>query len=78
MGDELESLVHSASRGDGIAIDELLHRYLPGLRAFVRLRASPAVRAKESASDIAQSVCREVLEDLAWGVLTGREFLFNR
>lgn len=43
-------------------IDELLERHLPGLRAFVRLRAGPVVRRCESESDLTQSVCREVLE----------------
>jgi RNA polymerase sigma-70 factor (ECF subfamily) len=62
---ELESLVANASRGDSVAVDELLARYLPGLRAFIRLRAGPAIRARESSSDIAQSVCREVLQDIA-------------
>jgi RNA polymerase sigma-70 factor (ECF subfamily) len=60
----LASLVADASRGEVLAVDELLHRYLPGLRAFIRLRAGPLVRARESSSDIAQSVCREVLEQL--------------
>lgn len=35
--------------------------HLPQLRAYVRARCGPAVRAKESESDIVQSVCREVL-----------------
>lgn len=39
-------------------------RHLPRLRAFIRLRCGPAIRARESASDLAQSVCREVIEDL--------------
>lgn len=40
----------------------LIERHLPGLRAFVRLRAGAAIRARESASDLVQSVCREVIE----------------
>jgi RNA polymerase sigma factor (sigma-70 family) len=43
-------------------IGELLARHLPAIRAFVRLRAGPAVAARESASDVVQSVCRELLE----------------
>ena len=57
-------LVQKASRGDRPAIDELLRLHLPGLRAFIRLRASPLIRRCESESDLAQSVCREVLEQL--------------
>src|SRR5882672_1825641 len=56
------SLVDSASRGDAMAVATLLERYLPGLNAFVRLRAGPLLRARESTSDLVQSVCREVLE----------------
>ncbi len=58
------SLVLLARQGDGRALDELVTAHLPGLRAYVRLRCGPALRARESASDIAQSVCRDVLENL--------------
>ncbi|MCA8951418.1 MAG: sigma-70 family RNA polymerase sigma factor, partial [Planctomycetes bacterium] len=51
-----------ASRGDAAAIDELLVRHLPSLRAYVRLKAGPVVRAREAESDVVQSVCREVLQ----------------
>lgn len=65
MDDRTESptrtLVADASRGDALAVEELLVRYLPGLRAYIRLRAGPAVRARENVSDVAQSVCREIL-----------------
>jgi RNA polymerase sigma-70 factor (subfamily 1) len=59
---DLGTLVDSASRGDAAAVETLLTRYLPGLNAFVRLRAGPLLRARESSSDLVQSVCREVLE----------------
>lgn len=58
------TLVKNASRGDPAALTELLQAYLIRLRAFVRLRMSPELRAQESASDLVQSVCREVLEGL--------------
>ncbi len=61
---DTEKLVQAATQGDPIAIDELLDRYLPGLRAFIRLRTGRLLRAKESASDLAQSVCREVLQHM--------------
>ena len=61
--DDTRILVDKAMQGDGAAVEELLRRHLPGLRAFIRLRSSPIVRAKESASDLAQSVCREVLQN---------------
>ncbi len=59
-----KELVDAAARGEGGAIERLLERHLPGLRAFVRLRADRVVRAKESSSDLVQSVCREVLEHM--------------
>ena len=62
MPEEVQHLVEAAARGDSRAVEELLERYLSGLRAFVRLRAGPLVRARESSSDLVQSTCREVLE----------------
>jgi RNA polymerase sigma-70 factor (ECF subfamily) len=59
---ESRELVQRASQGDVVAVDELLERHLPGLRKYVRQRISPALLAKESSSDVVQSVCREVLE----------------
>ena len=61
---ETKSLADAAARGDRNAANALLERYLPELRAFVRLRAGQLVRARESSSDLVQSVCREVLENL--------------
>ena len=55
------SLAQRAADGDREAVETLLERHLPELRAFVRLRAGPALRARESASDLVQSTCREVL-----------------
>ena len=57
-------LLAQASRGDKTALDALLQRHLPGLVAFVRLRAGTKLRARESSVDIVQSACREVLQDL--------------
>ncbi len=62
MQDEPLTLAQAAARGDESALGRLLELYLPDLRAFVRLRAGALVRAKESTSDIVQSVCREVLQ----------------
>jgi RNA polymerase sigma-70 factor (ECF subfamily) len=59
-----EQIVQSASRGDPAAIEALLERHLPRLRAFVRLRVGPELRQRESASDIVQSACREVIQNL--------------
>lgn len=64
MQESVEAIVSSASRGDPEAIGALLERNLPRLRAFVRLRMGHELRAQESASDIVQSACREVLAHL--------------
>jgi RNA polymerase sigma-70 factor (ECF subfamily) len=54
----------AATRGDPAAVGHLLERYLPGLRAFVRLRAGDVMGGREDHSDIVQSACRDVLENL--------------
>jgi RNA polymerase sigma-70 factor (subfamily 1) len=64
MSDPEATLIERARRQDGAAVEELLSRHLPGLRAFVRLRSGRLLREKESCSDLVQSVCREVLENL--------------
>lgn len=58
-----EDRIRRASRGDAAAMEELLATHLPGLEKYVRRHASPLVLAKESVSDLVQSVCREVLQD---------------
>lgn len=63
MTDE-PTLVSRASQGDPVAVDALLAEHLPGLRAFIRLRMGKELRMRESCSDLAQSVCREVLEHI--------------
>ncbi len=64
MGRDTRELVTDASRGDAHAIEELLARFLPDLRRHLERNAGALVAAKESSSDLAQSVCREVLERL--------------
>lgn len=59
--DEERELIERLTRGDDAALAPLLERHLPGLRAFVRARAGPLVRAREEDADIVQSVCREIL-----------------
>jgi RNA polymerase sigma-70 factor (ECF subfamily) len=63
-GPEIEALAQRAAGGDARAVDALIERYLPDLRAFVRLRAGGMVRAREESSDLVQSTCREVLEHI--------------
>jgi RNA polymerase sigma-70 factor (ECF subfamily) len=61
---DMAALVAQAGGGDELAIDTLLERYLPSVRAYLRLRAGRRLLDKESASDLAQSVCRDILENL--------------
>ena len=44
-------------------VETLVARYLPSLRAFVRLRMGAELRSKEESCDIVQSVAREVLQN---------------
>src|SRR5258705_6880905 len=63
MAEDSVRLAERAAAGDRAALDELVVRHVDGLRAFVRLRVGPELRARESSSDLVQSVCREVLQD---------------
>jgi len=62
--EEHMTLITQASYGNDVAIDALLERHLPGLRGYLRLKAGDLILAKESVSDLAQSVCREILQNL--------------
>ena len=57
-------LLEQTAAGDQAALTELLHRHLPALRVFVRLRMSRDLRAREMSSDLVQSVCVQVLRQL--------------
>jgi RNA polymerase sigma-70 factor (ECF subfamily) len=57
-------LLAGARRGEPGALQQLLCHHLERLRAYVRLHSNAQVRARESCSDLVQSVCRECLEEL--------------
>ncbi len=61
---ETRELVQKLAAGDERALEPLLLRHLPALRAYVRLNAGGRLRALESQSDLCQSVCREVLANV--------------
>lgn len=63
MERDLAAEIAAARRGEGQALDSLFARNLPPLIAFIRSRAGKAIAARESATDLAQSVFREVLQD---------------
>jgi RNA polymerase sigma-70 factor, ECF subfamily len=56
--------VEAAKRGESAALDTLIGRHLPAIRAFVRLQAGAAFRARESCSDLVQTACRQALANL--------------
>lgn len=62
--DDPRATAAAARDGDPRVFDRLFARNLPRLVAFIRARAGGVVQAKESAHDLAQSVCREALEDI--------------
>lgn len=62
-----DACVRRVQSGDRAAVEALLREHLPAVEAFVRRHAGQIVRQRESPSDVAQSVCREVLERLADG-----------
>lgn len=83
-------LAQRAAQGDSQALDELLAQSLPTVRAFVRAHMGARLRARESASDVVQSVCRELLSHQdrfqhpseqafqAWLLTTARRKVQNR
>jgi len=59
-----QQLVAAAQDGDAQASGALLQRYLPVLRAFVRLRSDRVLREREAESDLVQTACRQALQNL--------------
>lgn len=80
--DDIRKTVEEASRGHEPSIDRLLCDHISRLHAYLRLHAGGVVRKKESAHDLVQSVCREVLEDLSGfeyrGEAAFRHWLFTK
>lgn len=62
--DDIRELVKKAQAGDSDALEELFRIHEPSLTGFVRLRAATIVRARESCSDLTQTILREVLQSL--------------
>ena len=64
MQGELQEHITAARAGDRHAFDSLFARTMPQLIAFLRVKVGRLVGSRESVCDLAQSVCREVLEDM--------------
>lgn len=56
--------------GAGPEVDHLIAEFAEPLAAYLRRRAPRAILQEESATDLAQSVCREALRSLRRGALT--------
>lgn len=65
MANDFETKIQAAASGDRAAYDELFANNLPALVAFLRAKVGGELSQRESARDLAQSVCREVLRDIA-------------
>jgi len=48
-----------------LPLERILDEQMPALRDYIRKRSGQLVASRESASDLAQSVCREVIEPSA-------------
>lgn len=87
---QILQLAERAAAGDQAAVEQLLAMHLPSVRAFVRAHMGRQLRARESSSDIVQSVCRELLQHqerfrhptdgafAAWLFTTARRKISNR
>jgi RNA polymerase sigma-70 factor (ECF subfamily) len=90
VSEDPAELIERAARGDGAAVERLIEHHLPALRAFVRAHIGARLRARESTSDLVQSICRELLTHQerfrhpgeeafkAWLFTTARRKLSNR
>jgi RNA polymerase sigma-70 factor (ECF subfamily) len=65
IDEKSRTLVERAAQNDRAALEALLVDHLPGVEAYLRLSMGPMMRAKESAADLVQSLCRSVLADLS-------------
>lgn len=62
MNDLYDSVSRSGGGAEPERVEQLLESHLPRVRAFVRLRMDPGMRAREASCDLVQSVCRELLQ----------------
>ncbi|MCA8954155.1 MAG: sigma-70 family RNA polymerase sigma factor [Planctomycetes bacterium] len=61
---EPDAAAPGRTTGGRPAYEQLFARNLPALTAYLRARVGSALAQRESISDLTQSVCREVLDDL--------------
>jgi RNA polymerase sigma-70 factor (ECF subfamily) len=61
VSDDSLELAQRAASGDRLAVEMLIDQNLSSVRAYVRSHMGPKLRARESASDLVQSVCRDLL-----------------
>ena len=61
---QFRNKLQRARAGDRDALEMLLAPHLPRLHTYLQRRTGARFRARESAEDLLQSTCREVLQDL--------------
>ena len=69
---EVSRLFGEVSSGDRAAVEVLLARYHQDLHAYLDRHAGRELQGRETPADLAQSVCREVLEGLQRGAFEFR------
>lgn len=62
--DESRGDLRALQEGDRDALERMVVRHLPALKAYVRLHRHRLLEAREADTDILQSACREILGDL--------------
>lgn len=67
-----DSDVSRASRGDSEAAERVIAHWAPAIERYLRRNAGRRALGRESATDLAQSVCREALERLRRGEIDHR------
>jgi RNA polymerase sigma-70 factor (ECF subfamily) len=65
--DPLEALLEELPGGDPRVVEQIFVNLVPGLRALVRRRLTPALRAKLDSEDVVLSVWTDVLDGLRNG-----------
>ena len=81
-GNDLRETLNAVKNQDERALQSLLVENLPALEMFIRLKAGKNLQARESFSDLVQTVCLEVMRDVDQFEYQGegafRSWLFQR
>ena len=64
LDEHLRDLLARAASQDPRALEELVDSFLPSIQSFVRLNTDQFLRERESCSDLVQSVCKDMLQNI--------------